>query len=118
MPKLSSLGRPKPLTVKLESAEAEVQVVYNPGAVTPDWQDRFQGLGAKATNKDTLPLLQEVLISWDITDDDGRELAPTEENMRHVPAVVLYEIVGAIFEDMTPKKLRSATSAAGSQQKG
>ncbi|HOG46290.1 MAG TPA: hypothetical protein PLJ35_15695 [Anaerolineae bacterium] len=107
---LSKLGARRTVPVVYDGES--IDVTFRPAGVNADWQEHLQGL-KKDDQTGYLELLAEVLVAWDILDDDGQQLAPTVELMRRFPTDLLYEVAWAIFESLAPKRKSGERSAAG-----
>lgn len=97
--RLSDLGREAKATIEYDGAE--INVVYRPAAINSDWLKR---MGESAGLDTYVPLLTEVLVRWDITDDDGNELEPSVEIMRQLPIDFLNKVAQALLERMSPNR--------------
>jgi len=97
--RLSDLGREARTTIDYDGAA--IEVVYRPAAINSDWLKR---MGERAGLDTYVPLLTEVLVRWDITDDDGNELEPSVEIMRQLPIDFLNKVAQALLERMSPNR--------------
>jgi hypothetical protein len=98
------------LTVPFDGED--VQVCYRPNAVTLDLSDKMEA-DAKAASEDhpeetgedrtryswLVANLQPVMEWWDVLEDDGSRMAPTDTNMRRMPINFLNAVLAAILKD-------------------
>lgn len=116
--KLSTLkGGEETTWIKVPGEDEKVRVVYRPGALTLEIADRVReaalgGLDAEIAKEMLVPLL----VEWDITDDDGKQLGVTEEEIKKVPIGFLGLILAQVGEESSPNALRDATSNGSSLQ--
>ncbi len=110
MPKLTSLGQRRPITVYYE--DTPIEVVFRPATITDEWIERLTSL-EKNDRAGYQTLLAEALIEWNITDDDDRPLPTSVETMRELPVDLLYQISWDIFDELSPKQRSGGRSAAG-----
>lgn len=111
MPEIGSITRQKPieLTVKLDE-EDSVNLRFDRNKITPAWIERSQG---REEEQDVLALprmLAEVLISWDVS-EDGKEFAPTAENLARLPYVVQAQILELIIPASMPSRAEGEASS-------
>lgn len=106
MPYLSKLGARRTVSVTYDGET--IEVTFKPAVVNADWQERIQGL-EKNDQTGYLKLLAEVLVAWDVLDDEGQPLPPTAELMRQFPTDLLYEVAWTIFESLAPNGRAAGT---------
>lgn len=97
-----ALGAEKPLAVEFDSG-AILNITYKPPAYTIAEIEAAQ----EAANKDPkriIEMVQTLVTSWDLTDDDGVlvSLASFEVLRTKVPSPVFGGIMRAIREDQNP----------------
>jgi hypothetical protein len=96
MPEINRLTRPKPEQAMIDLGDGDtVSLVFDANKVTPRWMNATK---EGAEQVDLLVLakaLDEVLISWDIT-DNGVEFPPTVDNI----AVLSFPAVNLLFEEV------------------
>lgn len=100
MPKLSTLARDQALVVIPIGGE-RLTVAYRPSRATPNLLKRIAGADQV---DDVLGPLSELLVSWDLLDDDSDQPIPTTpEGLGGVPMSVLSHvaegIAGALSEN-------------------
>lgn len=65
--KLSTLKKPRPTHIPVDLGDGELlNVVYNRAVITADWKPQTR-----------IERLSDLLISWDITNDDGTPYQPS-----------------------------------------
>jgi len=96
VPEINRLTRPKLEQATIDLGDGDtVSLVFDANKVTPRWMNAtMEG----AANTDLLVLakaLDEVLVSWDIT-DNGVEFPPVTDNI----AVLSFPAVNLLFEEV------------------
>lgn len=107
--RLSSLGEKRQVNVPYEGEQLTVQ--FAPRAVNGRWLKRLQGLKSD-DHMGFLGLLRETLVAWDILDDAGQPLEPTDDLIQQLPLDLVQAILEKIMEAMSPKKTNAGSSAA------
>lgn len=117
MPRLGQIVTDK-ATVSVPLGEDVLTVVYRPKKLTPEFQERVsQAQGATAIRDGLYRPVAELLVSWDLTEDDGTPIDPSDEGaLRCVPTVVLFAVIKAVMEDMQTSPLTRGASSNGSSQ--
>ena len=109
MPKLSQIVAPDVAEFTVE--KHGVTATYRPGALTPSTQDKVMGL--METNRELVgfaKVLSQVLVGWDLQDDDGNPYPLTEGALGDLPGHFLADVVNAFFEQQRPNDKKSRTS--------
>jgi len=101
MMRLSRLGEKRQVEVAYEGEQLTVQ--FAPRSVNGRWLKRLQELQT-TDHMGFLSLLRETLVAWDIVDDEGQPLEPTDELLQQLPLDLVQAILEKIMEAMTPKK--------------
>lgn len=105
-------------TCQAEFMGETASVTYRPAAYTPELEEEIR----ECTNED-LPsnslavLLSEVLISWEVLDENGDKIPPEYENLRKMPTRFLAAVVRAINEDQNPEEEDRKNSGGRSQRR-
>lgn len=103
-------------TVELSIDNEVLRVVYRPSGVTPVTEDRLRAMAADQRGGASLVvLLADVLVSWDLLDNDGTPYPITAESLSCLPTLFLARLTDAIKQDVIPKAPSAAGSGAGSQ---
>lgn len=78
-----------------ESAEVE----YRLAVVTPGFLSELKGLNGTDS---VIHQLEKIVIRWDVTDENGHEIPPTEEQIRKydIPVRFLSAVIRAVSDDM------------------
>lgn len=94
----------RPLTVPYEGDV--VRLHYRPAIYTAEFEDGIQSLiqsgrqiGAVAKG------LADIIVDWDVEDDDGNPWPPTLENLRTINGQFIDAIVTAIMADIQKPRL-------------
>lgn len=119
--RLSNLSRARrecTVTVTVDEASgesAELPVVYNPRAFTPDLE--AQAIKVEESKRGQLSFLAEavstLLVDWDLVDDDGNKLGTDVPTLMTMKAAVLGEVFAGIQKDMAPNP-KTGEDSAGS----
>lgn len=86
--------------------EYEVNVKYRPQAMTAVEEDVFQKMLTDESYVNAcVQLILDIVIEWDVLDDDDQPLLITAEICREtLPVRFLREIVKVVMSDMYPKE--------------
>lgn len=128
------LGKPKRLTKTFEGddgSEEELVVDYQAGKITPAWMAEQQAkaaeivaagdgeaadLAAQVFGVELIALmLSEVVVSWNVLDDDDKPVATDYETLRTLGVGILAPIWALIQEDTGDLGNGGGTSDAGSR---
>ncbi|MGI6376429.1 MAG: hypothetical protein GX601_06710 [Anaerolineales bacterium] len=99
--RLSDLGRERTISVQYEGAA--IAVTFSPKAANAEWLEQMAS-DADERSKSFVELLADVLVHWDVEDDDGQPLPPTAQILRQVPFDLLNLLGEQILESLAPKK--------------
>ena len=102
MPKLSSLTRVHPVSVTFEAEGESLTVVFDRNKITPNWIDRQQSAGATGDFALIMASTLEVLISWDVQDEQGQTLPVSAEILSQLPFESFIKLGNAIAEAAMP----------------
>ena len=82
-----------------------LNVVFRPGAITPE-----VAVIDETTNIDRVyGFFRQVIVSWDLVDDDGVPLPMVDASLARVPLVVLAEVMQAAIMAARPNPRKGAT---------
>lgn len=109
-------------TCVVEYFDEKFSVTYSPGAITPAKEAELaeariaakEAQEAGETPTDDLARnaeilaerLSEILVSWDVVEEDGTVVPTTLEELKTFPNALLMHVSIAIGEDMSPKQKR------------
>lgn len=96
MPALKSLQRGDPVECQVRYGEETVTLHVDRARVTPNWMKR---LGRAIENDDPTAASQglvEVLISWDIVDEDNQPVPMSVEVISDLPSM----LIGRMYREM------------------
>jgi hypothetical protein len=116
---LKGKERTIPITVPGEDGDPDeiVHITYRPGAVDLEMSDKITEAVLNGVEADVaLIMLEPMLVSWELTDDDGLPWPVDVEHLRKTPLQFIGLILEAIQEDSRPNPPRDATSDDGSPQ--
>jgi chemotaxis regulatin CheY-phosphate phosphatase CheZ len=95
--KLSDL-RKKTKKISIEIQGDTLNVEYRLNVVTPLF---LRELGSiEDSDENITRQLQEVVASWDLLDDEGKEIKPTVELVQSIPRPFWMKLFDIILEDM------------------
>lgn len=94
-----ALGERLPLAVQFPSSGSVLNVVYTPAAYTVAELEELQK--AERDTSRIIKSVQDVVLEWDLTDDDGQPVPLTTEALRHVPTSIFMQIIRAVNEDQS-----------------
>lgn len=99
------LGRPSPLDVYFDDddPEAILKITYRPSSFTVAELDEIRSTAEK-NPKRLIESILNIVIEWDLTDDDGETPVPLTLDGIYgvVPSSILTGIIKAVNEDQTP----------------
>jgi hypothetical protein len=104
--KLSEIqSRTKATQITAEGLSEPLEFVFKLNSITPAMEAKLR------TNKDSeepmreqYDAVAELLVSWNITDDNDEPIAATAENLYELGADILVAISQKIIEESLPKK--------------
>lgn len=102
-------------TVVVEYMGQTMEVEYRPGALTPAL---VQDITNPVSADDLGECIQEVVVSWDLLDDNNDEVEPTVENCVNLPMPFLRAVLTTIMENGAPKQLTDAQSGGTTRRRG
>lgn len=79
-------------------AGKKLTITYDPNLITSNMLTDMN-LGVAETCK----ILSELILDWDLVDDDKKPIKPTEEFFNSLKIIVMNKILTAIFDDAFPK---------------
>jgi hypothetical protein len=98
-------------TLAIDIENETLNVTYKPSSLTPEIEENFlANVENKRSGFALAQFLSSVIFSWDLVTEDGSEYKPTLDNLKSLPINFLNEVIGAIFEDLSPKKTKSQKS--------
>ena len=106
-------------TCQVVFGEEQANLTYRPSAYTPLLEDELQETMQENRPGNALAeMLANVLLSWEVLDDDGEEIRPTAEHLAKFPVGFLAEVVKTISEDLGAGEETRKNSGGGSLSKG
>ena len=97
--------------------EDNAEVVYRPSAYTPRMELEFhESLKANQPGQAIAGMLAGLLVSWEIVDDAGEELAPTFEALSNMPVKFLIRVFETISQHIGPDASAEKNSGAASRR--
>lgn len=101
--RVSDLTRPKPVAASIDLGDGDVvNVIFDRNKVTPRWieesQQRVENSEAQATSQ----MLADVILEWDVTEDDDSPYAITPDNIMRLSLGVQALLFRHIFRSAMP----------------
>jgi len=102
-------------TLTVPFGDDALTLTYRPSAVNATQEARELAERAKGEHlKAQANSLAEIVTSWDVTDDDGKPLAPTAEVIGGLGLEVATRLMRAILADLLPNLATGPASPNGS----
>lgn len=106
-------------TLPIDVDGETLNVTYAPSSLTPELEDQYMAeFETQRTGGALAKYLANVVTQWDLVDDEGEPVAPTEEILRTLPVKFLGKVFEAIAEDINPQKKTGKSFAGTSPRKG
>lgn len=106
-------------TTEVEYDGEVMEFSYKPSGYTEVVEDQFVGnMRGSYPVKAYVKLLANMLISFDLLDENGNALEPTNELLSVLPSRFLEAMFNAIMADMRAAREDRKNSGGGSVQKG
>lgn len=102
-------------TVKVSFGDDVLNIKYKPSAINVEQEERE--LAERAGGHHLLAMaksLAEIIETWDLQDDAGKDLPVAVDVLRPLGLSVLQKITRAILDDLLPNRTPPATSSNGS----
>lgn len=105
-------------TIPVPFVNATLQVEYRPMSYTPEELDAMQAKAleakdAKAGVDSMIDSMLNLLVGWDLTDDEDNPIPVTREGLRKVPLNVYTAITQAVAKDQAAGGEGTGPSVAG-----
>lgn len=97
-------------TVKVEWDGEQASVEYSPTAFTPGM---IHDLASEEDVIQVVELLDALLVSWDVLDDDGAALPTDKETLMGMPFTFLVRVMETVRKDMQPSGEASGSFGPG-----
>lgn len=102
----------KEVPVEVTFGEETFTVVYNPLAITAETEEVLDAISAgEKPQAKTAELMADLILRWDITDDEDNPILPTTQVLREIPTLVMAAIVSAVMDDLPNHNTARAGSA-------
>lgn len=114
MAKFSTLTRQHPAEATFQHEGESVTIVFDRNKITSAWARQVRaGLEAGEINAAAQALV-EIMVSWDVEDDNGVNIPPSVEILDKLPVVALMRLEEAIGEASVPSSAEGEASSAPS----
>ena len=114
MPSLSSLTKQHPASATFGHEDETVTVVFDRNKITPAWARSVRTALEQDEVNPAAAALVEIMISWDVTDDQGVVISPSVEILDKLPVAALQQLEMAIGEASVPSDAEGEASRAPS----
>lgn len=106
-------------TIKVPFGEDTLTLTYKPSAINAvqearELEDREKGLHLMAQARS----LAEIIVSWDLQDDDGAAVPVSAEVLSQLGLDVTSALTRAILDDLLPNRTTAPASRNGSAAPG
>ena len=112
MSRVRNIKQPKPVDLAFDVGGEMIAIVFDKNAMTPNWAQRIsQG----AANEDMLSVtkgLAEIIISWDLVDEQEQPVPPSAEVLGDLPFDFLIKLQERIAEASVPSSEEGNASSA------
>lgn len=109
--RVSDLTRQKPVSCTIELGDGDaIAVTFDRNRVTPAWVTLAQ---KRDEEQDTLALpkaLTDVILTWDVTNDDGTPFDPSAENIAVLSYPAQSDLLKRIMEAAVPARAEGNAS--------
>lgn len=109
MPKFSSLVQ-KTVPLAIQFGGETLNVVFNPTVYTPAFEDLVNTTGKQVGHDQMTEMASELLVSWDLTNDEGTAIPTTTEALRQLPIHLLAAVLKPIVATFAPDPKTTAGS--------
>lgn len=111
MPSIGQITRQVIREAHVDLGEGDVVVVkFDRNKITPAWIQESEQ--REKSDSQSLPKgLAEVILDWDVTDNDGSPYPPTAENLARLSYPVQAEILGAMVKAAVPSRAEGNDSS-------
>lgn len=113
--RVSDLTRQKPVSTTVDLGDGDtVTLTFDRNRVTPAWVQLAQ---KRDEDQDALSLpkaLADVLLGWDVTDDDGAVFPPVADNIAVLSYPAQRDLLARIMEAAVPSDAEGKASPATS----
>lgn len=99
--KISNIAKDE-RTFEYEFGGESAEITYRPGAVTTERMDTLRKMPADEGDRVICQFLSEILVRWDVLDDDGEQWPTTYEALTKLPLQFVGDVLLAIREDVAP----------------
>ncbi len=107
--KLSDLTK-RTKTIQVDLGDGDViQVEFRLDFYTPEFEATMASVDEKPVAKQA-EALAKILVGWDVTDDDGKTLPPSQENLAQLGVLVTSTIMKKISEEALPLAQKESPS--------
>lgn len=111
MPAISGITRPDPVEFTATLGGESVTVVFDGAKLTSRWAQAVRNAEAAEDLDVIVGKLSEILISWDVTDEQGAEVPPSKDVLLDLPAKALGALTQRLQEAALPSDAEGNASS-------
>ena len=117
MPSRSHLTRPRPRQVIVHLGDGDdLTILYDSNRMNPAWLERAGERDAEQDPRSLSAGLSEIILEWDLTEDDGSAFPPTTDNIAllsfPIQRELLTQMMLAAGENVRAEGESSATTSS------
>jgi len=103
VPRLSALTKQLPVSVTFAYEDESLTVVFDRNKITQNWARRIrQAIETESVDEAVFAATLEILIDWDVVDDDGNKIPPSMEILSQLPIAAFERLSEAIGNASVP----------------
>jgi hypothetical protein len=115
VPSRSHLTRPKPRNAQVDLGDGDVlNITFDANKITPAWLREAKVRDDEQDSYSLPKALADVLLGWDVTEDDGSAFPPIAENIGQFSYPVQSELLTSILTAAVPASEEGNVSSAPS----
>lgn len=115
MPRFSNVLKQHPVSISFEYEQETLTVVFDRNKITGSWANGVQrAIASGAVGNEIYAATADLLISWDVVDDNDNTLPPSAEILSQLPIAAFEMLSEAIGKASTPSSEEGNGSSADS----
>lgn len=115
MPKLSALTKQLPVSVTFAYEDESLTVIFDRNKITQNWARKVrQAIETESVDEAIYAATLEILIEWDVVDDEGNAIPPSLEILSQLPVAAFQRLSEAIGNASVPSSEEGEASSAPS----
>jgi hypothetical protein len=103
VPRLSALTKQLPVSVTFAYEDESLTVVFDRNKITQNWARKVrQAIETESVDEAVYAATLEILIDWDVVDDEGNKIPPSMEILSQLPLAAFGRLSEAIGNASVP----------------